>query len=131
MKGLFLLVLITFVFISASVIAADVPEVTQQQVLSLKAAEKAPKFIILDVRTPQEYAEQHIDGAINVSHTDIENNLSMLSQYKDTMVIVHCRSGKRADIAENILLKNGFNQIKHLAGDMNGWVAAGLPTIKQ
>lgn len=131
MKGLFLLVLITFVFISASAIAADVPEVTQQQVLSLKAAEKAPKFIILDVRTPQEYAEQHIDGAINVSHTDIENNLSMLSQYKDTMVIVHCRSGKRADIAENILLKNGFNQIKHLAGDMNGWVAAGLPTIKQ
>ncbi|GHE93428.1 hypothetical protein GCM10011501_23510 [Thalassotalea profundi] len=111
--------------------ASDVPVVSQQQLLSMKSAEKAPQFIVLDVRTAEEYQQQHIDGAINISHDEIESKLATLNQYKDTMIIVHCRSGKRADIAENILVKNGFSQVKHLAGDMNAWLAADLPVISQ
>lgn len=126
-----ILILITVIFITFVANASDVPVVSQQQLLSLKSAEKTPEFIVLDVRTAKEYQEQHIEDAINISHDQIESKLAMLNQYKDTMVIVHCRSGKRADIAENILVKNGFSQVKHLAGDMNGWLAADLPIISQ
>lgn len=130
MKTIFKLFL-SLTLVSSIALAADVPQLSQQQILSMQSAPKAPKFIILDVRTAQEYAEQHIEGAINISHTEIEDKLSMLSQYKDSTVVVHCRSGKRAKIAQEVLIKNGFTHVKHLSGDMNGWLAADLPTINQ
>ncbi|XQW84611.1 rhodanese-like domain-containing protein [Thalassotalea piscium] len=130
MKKLCTFVLSILLFSSVS-FASDIPEITQPQLLSLQSAPKVPEFIVLDVRTAQEFNEHHIKGAINVSHTDIEAKLSMLEQYKDTMVIVHCRSGKRANIAQDILVSHGFSQVKHLAGDMNAWLASDLPTINQ
>lgn len=130
MKTIFKLILSLTLFSSIAV-AAEVPQVSQQQILSMQSAPKAAKFIVLDVRTAQEYAEQHIEGAINISHNEIEDKLSMLSQYKDSTVVVHCRSGKRAKIAQDILINNGFTKVKHLSGDMNGWLAADLPTVKQ
>lgn len=111
--------------------ANDVSKISQQQLLSLQHAAKAPEFIVLDVRSDEEFKAGHIKGALNISHDTIEQHLNKLSGYKDKTVIVHCRSGRRAQIAEAVLQANGFNKLKHLAGDHNAWLAADLPLVTE
>ncbi|MCI2284794.1 rhodanese-like domain-containing protein [Colwellia sp. MSW7] len=121
--------LATSLFIS-TVFASDIPEISQQAFLS---AVKMPSnnIVLLDVRTPAEYNEGHILGAINISHNAIEANLPQLAQYKNSNVVVYCRSGKRAAIAQDILNANGFTKLQHLTGDMNGRLEAKLPVVSQ
>jgi rhodanese-related sulfurtransferase len=110
--------------------ASDVSKMSQQQLLSLQHAEKAPDFILLDVRSEEEFKAGHIKGALNISHNAIEQHLEKLSGYKDKTVVVHCRSGRRAQAAEAVLQANGFTQLRHLKGDYKAWVAADLPLVK-
>lgn len=111
--------------------AGDISNISQQQLLSLQHAAKAPAYIVLDVRSAEEFKAGHIQGALNISHNNIEQHLAKLAGYKDKTVIVHCRSGRRAQIAEEILQENGFTQLKHLTGDYNGWHEANLPLVKE
>lgn len=115
-------------FLSA---ANEVTNISQQQLMSILSAPKSSSYIVLDVRTPEEFAQGHIKGAINISHDQVENNLSKLKKYRDSMVVVHCRSGRRAKSAEAVLSENGFSQLRHLTGDYNGWVNADLPLVKE
>lgn len=103
--------------------------ISQQDLLTLMAT-PANKTIVLDVRTAEEFAEGHIVGAINISHEQINSNLSKIMAYKDQTVVVHCRSGRRAVSAENDLRAAGFSDLRHLEGDMNSWQAADLPLTK-
>lgn len=113
---------------AALVFAADTQPISQQELLT---ALKAPEhnIVILDVRSEGEYNQGHVANAINVSHDMVEEKLSQLAQYKDNTVVVYCRSGRRAGVAEDILTKNGFNNLRHLTGDMNGWLEAKLPVV--
>ena len=86
--------------------------------------------LIIDVRSPGEYAEGHVPNAINIPHNDIDSHLSKLDGYKNKDIVIYCRSGKRAGIAEGILSEKGFTQIYHLKGDMNGWKAANMKIAK-
>lgn len=125
-KSTLLLVLSLCAFIS---IAEQTPTITQQELITLMATPEN-KTIILDVRTPEEFAQGHIKGAINISHDQIKKNLSKIIANKDKTVVVHCRSGRRAVSVENVLRTAGFSNLRHLVGDMNGWKAAGLPLEK-
>lgn len=113
-----------------SVFAGETPQISQQAFI---AAFKEPSnnIVLLDVRSAEEYNEGHIDGAINISHNAIKENLSMLTKYKNSTVVVYCRSGRRAAAAEEILSANGFSKLQHLTGDMNGWLEAKLPVVSQ
>ena len=119
---------LAFSLFSALVFAVDTPSISQQALLT---ALKAPEhnIIILDVRSEEEYNQGHINNAINVSHDMVEEKLGQLAQYKDSTVVVYCRSGRRAGIAEAVLSKSCFNHIRHLTGDMNGWLEAKLPVV--
>jgi len=124
-KSLIILVLSLF---TVAVFAGETPQISQQNLLA--AIDKSTEnIVILDVRSEGEYNHGHIAGAINVSHDEVEKSLSTLAQYKKSTVVVYCRSGRRAGIAENILAENGFKDLHHLTGDMNGWVAAKLPVV--
>ena len=124
-KSLFTLVLSLFTFVA---FAGSTPQIAQQDLLTaLNKAEN--NIVIIDVRTPDEYNQGHIAGAINVSHDTIEDNLATLAKYKSNSVVVYCRSGRRAAFAESILSENGFKNLQHLTGDMNGWLKAKLPVV--
>ncbi len=122
--------LILFTYAAFFSFADQVNSISQSQLLSMLNAPKAEPFVVLDVRSPEEFSQGHIQGAINVSHDQIEQHLNQLSQYKDTLVVVHCRSGRRAQVAEAVLTKQGFSKLHHLAGDYNAWLAADLPLVK-
>ena len=115
-----------FTLVTTVVFAGETPPISQQDLL--QALEKQNNNIVmLDVRTADEYNHGHIAGAINISHNMVADNLAQLAQYKDSTVVVYCRSGRRAGLAEDILANDGFKNLLHLTGDMNAWVAAKLP----
>ncbi len=119
--------------------AAPIPElrtndagavlVTQDEILRMIDGGTAP--MILDVRTADEFAEGHVPGAINISHDELADRLAEVEAAKEAGVIVYCRSGRRAGIAEELLLGQGFSNVQHLEGDMLAWLEANRPTEKQ
>jgi len=80
--------------------------------------------VLLDVRTPGEFAAGHLPGAHNVPHTEIEARLpeieALTGGAKDKPIVVYCRSGRRSGIAKQALVARGFGQITNLGG-MNDW----------
>ena len=85
---------------------------------------------VIDVRTPQEFAEGHIQGAINIDFNspDFKDELAKLSP--DKTYLMHCRSGNRSNRAKPAFKELGFEAIYHLDGGMIAWEEAGLPTAK-
>ena len=75
----------------------------------------------IDARQPDEYASGHVPGAINVPHDQIEQYLEKISHLKQQPLLIYCRSGRRAAMAEQSLSKLGYSQLYHLQGDMLGW----------
>lgn len=88
------------------------------------------KAVILDVRELHEWQEQHIAGAIHIPLAQVEARLSELSQYKDSPVIVQCRSGKRSSKAASTLQAAGFTQVYNLTGGIIAWTDDGLKTVQ-
>ena len=73
-------------------------------------------YIILDVRTQEEYDEGHIPGAIVISHEEIEEKAEDVLTDKDQLILVYCRSGRRSKIAAEALLELGYTNIKEFGG---------------
>lgn len=76
---------------------------------------------LLDVRTPQEYAEGHIDGALNINvQSDDFKELAQRELSKDLTVLVYCRSGRRSLDAAEILTNLGY-KVVNLKGGIIEW----------
>jgi len=76
--------------------------------------------IVLDVRSPQEYEEGHINGAINIPEYEISSKVNNIIQNKNTKIIVYCASGSRSKKAIKTLKKLGFVQLYNLEGGIEG-----------
>ena len=96
-------------------------------VQDLKAASHSSN-LILDVRSPQEFASGHVQGAKNISVSELGSRLSEIPTDKTIFVI--CQSGMRSRTAIAILGDNGRTNINNVAGGTSAWIAAGFPTIK-
>lgn len=72
--------------------------------------------LIVDVRTPEEFADGHYPGAINIPHESILDGLNQLGVTIDTSVILYCRSGNRSGQAEQVLQEKGFTQARNAGG---------------
>ena len=73
-------------------------------------------YIILDVRTQEEYDEGHIPGAIVISHEEIEEKAEDVLTDKDQLILVYCRSGRRSKLAAEALVELGYTNIKEFGG---------------
>lgn len=86
-------------------------------------------LVVLDVRTPEEFAEGHVAGARNIPHTEIAARLAELAGARDRDLVVYCRSGRRAELALAELRKAGFTRLFHLQGDWLRWNAEHQPSV--
>ena len=73
-------------------------------------------YIILDVRTQEEYDESHIPGAIVISYEEIAEKAEKVLTDKNQMILVYCRSGRRSKIAAEALVELGYTSIKEFGG---------------
>ena len=73
-------------------------------------------YIILDVRTQEEYDEGHIPGAIVISHDEIVEKSEEVLTNKDQLILVYCRSGRRSKLASEALVELGYTNIKEFGG---------------
>ncbi|TVR01952.1 MAG: MBL fold metallo-hydrolase [Desulfovibrionales bacterium] len=83
----------------------------------------APALQLVDVRAPNEFANSHIQGAVNIPVADLRDRWSELR--KDLPTVVICSSGIRSSLAASILLRQGFEDVTNVAGGMTGYSAAG------
>ena len=92
---------------------------------------KANSVQLLDVRTPQEYAEGHIDGAsnINIQSDDFQQRAEK-ELSKDSTILVYCRSGRRSMEAAEMLTKLGY-KVVNLKGGIIEWKGDGLPVTTE
>ncbi len=67
--------------------------------------------IVIDVRTPEEFAIGHFKNALNIPYDQMEARIKELESYKNKPIIVYCRSGRRSGIAKEILNAKGFKNV--------------------
>jgi len=89
-----------------------------------------PDFIIVDVRTPEEYKEGHLKGAVNINLNaeTFREDIANLDRSKTYMI--YCRSGGRSSRAVSIIQQLEFTHIYHMVNGINEWNAEGLPVEK-
>ena len=73
-------------------------------------------YIILDVRTQEEYDQGHIPGAILIPDTEIKDKAEEVLTDKDQLILVYCRSGRRSKLAAEALVELGYTNIKEFGG---------------
>lgn len=88
-----------------------------------------PGVIIVDVRTPEEFASGHIEGALNIDFNsgNFENEITRLNPSET--YAVYCRSGSRSGQAASIMHKAGFHDVSNLNGGVIDWTNDGLPLV--
>lgn len=91
---------------------------------------KDSNALVIDVRTPEEYEEGHLKGAVNynVESDDFEQKISSLDTSK--AVYVYCLAGKRSAKAAELLEKKGQRRLYNLTGGVKQWKEQGLPLTK-
>jgi rhodanese-related sulfurtransferase len=88
-----------------------------------------PGVIIVDVRTPEEFASGHIEGALNIDFNsgNFANEITRLNPLET--YAVYCRSGSRSGQAASIMHKAGFHDVSNLNGGVIDWTDDGLPLV--
>jgi len=82
-------------------------------------------FMLLDVRTSEEYAEGHIAGATLIPVQELAERLAEVPH--DKQVYVYCHSGKRSARASTLLAEKGYTNIENIVGGIEAWKDAGYP----
>ena len=101
-------------FVAAGLLRGDHPQTDVEAVLADPTA-----ALLLDVRTPTEFAAGRLPGAVNIPVDELRNRLAEIP--RDGNVIVYCQVGQRGYLATRILLQNGF-RVHNLAGGFKTWL---------
>ena len=108
-----------------------IENITPQEAFSLiQDNRNNPDFVIIDVRTPEEFAEEYIENAINIDYYSetFRDELNQLD--KNQTYLIYCRSGSRSGNALDIMAELNFMEVNNILDGIIGWKAEGLPTVK-
>jgi rhodanese-related sulfurtransferase len=97
----------------------------------VKKNRRNPDVVVLDIRTPQEFQDGHIEGAVNIDHRSPTFGADLDKHDKTKTYFVYCRIGRRSGEAIGIITQKGFTSTYRTPGDIVAWTAAGLPLVKE
>ena len=89
-----------------------------------------PNFVILDVRTPEEYLSGHIENAVNLDYYSNTFGNSLDELDKNKTYLIYCRSGRRSENTLNIMKGLDFREAYNMLGGINKWKSEGFSTTK-
>jgi len=119
--------IVTYFAYSKGWILADFESITPKQAYAMLKDDD--NITLLDVRTPDEFAQEHIEGAILIPLQTLSENLSQLQSVKEKKMIVYCHSGNRSVAAARILVRNGFIPLS-VKGGISEWKNEGLSVVR-
>jgi rhodanese-related sulfurtransferase len=122
----------TLGLVSGHIEVVDYREAHYREVSSQEAAHliETRQPLILDVRTPREFARGHLDKARLIPVQDIARRLHEIAAYKDRDILVYCATGNRSTVASKILNDNGFQRIANLRHGIVQWVRDRGPVVR-
>ena len=88
------------------------------------------KFLLVDVREDNEWANGHLPRAVHMGRGIIERDIETAVPDTSTKMILYCGGGFRSALVADNLQKMGYTNVESMDGGWKGWVAAGLPTAK-
>jgi rhodanese-related sulfurtransferase len=92
--------------------------------------DRGEKFLLIDVREDNEYAKDHLPGAIHLGKGIIERDVEERVPALDTPMILYCGGGFRSALAADNLQKMGYTQVISMDGGIRGWREKGFPLTK-
>jgi rhodanese-related sulfurtransferase len=110
---------------------AAIPEINVQDAFKLILDNQNNQdFVIIDVRTADEFNSGHIANSINIDYysPDFKSKLDKLDRSKE--YLVYCRTGVRSAAATRIILDLGFTKVRNMTGGIVQWTGSGYPTVK-
>jgi len=142
-KDLIMLVLsvslVIGVVLAGGCVGKEVPtqiieDITPQEALSLiQENQNNPDFVIIDVRTPDKFAQEHIENAINLDFLSetFEDELDKLDKDKTYLIYYTGLSGGIGGKTLDIMAELNFSEVYNMSSGLDGWKAEGLPTIQE
>ena len=110
---------------------ATIKDVTPQEAFTLiQDNQNNPDFVIIDVRTPQEFVAEHIENATNIDFYSEAFRDTLNTLDKNKTYLIYCRSGGRSGSALDIMAELNFREVYNILGGILSWQAAELPTTK-
>ena len=96
----------------------------------IRAQAKDPRFLLVDVRTPEEYAQGHLAGArlVDFKSPDFSDKIGKLP--RDGKILIYCRSGHRSGMALSRMKEMGFSDVRDVEGGIDAWTGKGLHVEK-
>ena len=120
-------------------VATETPDLTGQIIQDVTVEEAYtliqqnqldPTFIIIDVRTPEEFAEGHIEGAINIDFQS-ENFRGQIGELnRNNKYLIYCRSGNRSRGALEVMVEMDFKEVYHLSAGIIKWIDEEYPITR-
>jgi rhodanese-related sulfurtransferase len=86
--------------------------------------------LVIDVREQSEYVDGHVPESRNIPLSQLESRIGEIEKFKESPLILVCRSGARSSSACSRLVKLGFTKVNNLDGGVGDWAHAGLPLKK-
>lgn len=102
-----------------------IPEVTPEKMQ--EAAENKSGALIIDVRTPEEYARGHIASSQLIPIDDLPQKIADVVPDKNALVYVYCFSGSRSAPAVQLMLRTGYKNVYHMPSGLLAWRQKGFP----
>ena len=87
--------------------------------------------VLLDVRSPEEFASGHLRGAVNIPHDRIAEEIAAAVPDKSAQVILYCRSGRRAGTALDTMKSMGYGNVSNFGGLEDAQERLGLPVVTE
>jgi len=87
--------------------------------------EKSSGLLILDVRNSEDFDGGHLFNAINIPFDELETRLHELEDFKESKIIIYCKSGMTSELASTLMASNGFKRIFNMLGGIQAWMDAG------
>lgn len=89
--------------------------------IALDTINNQKNILLLDVRTKEEYDVSHIEGSINIPHTELEEIENLINSKEYSKILIYCRSGNRSNIVSQYLVEKGYDNIYNMSEGFMNW----------
>jgi phage shock protein E len=103
--------------------------ITNMNVKDFAAKTQQAGVVVLDVRTPGEFSQGHIQGAMNIDVEASTFDSEIVKLDKTKTYAVYCHSGNRSGVATQAMAKAGFTHLFNLQNGITDWMSQGMPTV--